>query len=261
MSYKNIVFEHLEDGIATIIVNRPDRLNALNRDTMADLETAFIYAQNEPTVRGLIVTGAGEKSFVAGADIHEFQEMQALEASRLSASGQGTFRRLEILGKPSIAAINGFALGAGLELAMACTLRIAVPAAKLGLPELKLGLIPGYGGTQRLPRLVGRGRALELMLTGDKIDAEEAFRIGLVNRIASAESLLAACREMLKTILANGPRAIALTMQAVDAGFNCSLDEGLRFESSAFGLAASTTDSREGAKAFFERRAPVFTGT
>jgi enoyl-CoA hydratase len=216
--------------------------------------------QNEPTVRGLIVTGAGEKAFVAGADIHELQELQAVEATRHSAIGQGVFRRLDLMGKPSIAAINGFALGAGLELAMACTIRIAVPSATLGLPELKLGLIPGYGGTQRLPQLVGRGRALELMLTAGRIDAAEAHRIGLVNRILAPEALLAGAREMLTAILTNGPIAMALAMQAVDVGLNIGLEEGLRFESSAFGIAASTDDRREGTAAFFERRPPVFTG-
>src|SRR5690349_2803066 len=174
MSYKNIVFEHLEDGIATITVSRPEKLNAINRETMGELETALEYVQNERTVGALILTGAGEKAFVAGADIHELQELRAVEASRQSALGQRVFRRLELMGKPSIAAINGFALGAGLELAMACTLRVASDNARLGQPEVKLGIIAGYGGTQRLPQLVGRGRALELLLTGDTIDAHEA---------------------------------------------------------------------------------------
>jgi enoyl-CoA hydratase len=260
MSYKNIVFEHLEDGIATVVVSRPEKLNAIDRDTMADLETAFAYVQNEPTVRGLIVTGEGEKSFVAGADIRELADMDALDAARLSTSGQNTFRRLELMHKPSVAAINGFALGAGLELAMSCTLRIAAPNAKLGLPELKLGLIPGYGGTQRLTRLVGRGKALELLLTGDRIDAQEACRIGLVNRIAPLESLQTEARQLLLTILANAPVAVALAMDAVDIGISCGQEEGLRFEAAAFGLAASTEDRREGTRAFVERRPPVFTG-
>jgi enoyl-CoA hydratase len=260
MSYKNIVFEHLEDGIATVMVSRPEKLNAIDRDTMGELDTAFAYVQNEPTVTGLIVTGAGEKAFVAGADIHELHELQAVEASRQSALGQRVFRRLDLMGKPSIAAINGFALGAGLELAMACTIRVVSSSASLGLPELKLGLIPGYGGTQRLPQLVGRGKALELMLTGAKIDAEEAFRIGLVNRIFAPEALLTGAHDMLTAILANGPVAIALAMEAVDVGLNTGLEEGLRFESSAFGVAASTEDRREGTTAFFERRPPVFTG-
>jgi enoyl-CoA hydratase len=260
MSYKNIVFEHLEDGIAIVTVNRPEKLNALDQDTMEELETAFIYVQNESTARALIVTGTGEKAFVAGADINELQDMTAVEAAQLSARGQAIFRRLETMKKPSVAAINGFALGAGLELAMACTLRVAVATAKLGLPELKLGLIPGYGGTQRLAQLVGRGRALELLLTSDKIDAEPASRIGLVNRILPVESLLEGASDLLRAILANGPVAIALAMDAVDVGLNVGLEEGLRFESAAFGLAASTEDRREGTRAFLERRLPVFTG-
>jgi enoyl-CoA hydratase len=260
MSYKNIVFEHLEDGIATITVNRPEKLNAVNRDTMEELETAFLYVQNEPTARALIVTGAGEKSFIAGADISELQDLGAVEGARLSARGQGIYRRLEKMQKPSVAAINGFALGAGLELAMACTLRVAVPTAKLGLPELKLGLIPGYGGTQRLVHLIGRGRALELLLTSDRIDAEAASQIGLVNRIFPAEFLLQGARDLLQAILANGPVAVALAIEAVDAALNTGWEEGLRFESAAFGLTVSTEDRREGTKAFLERRPPVFTG-
>jgi enoyl-CoA hydratase len=260
MSYKNIVFEHLEDGIATVKVCRPEKLNAIDRDTMADLETAFEYAQNEANIRALIITGEGPKAFVAGADIRELADMDALQAARLSTSGQNTFRRLELMRKPSVAAINGFALGAGLELALACTLRVAVPEAKLGLPELKLGLVPGYGGTQRLARLVGRGRALELLLTGDRIDAQEAWRIGLVNRVVPAEALLSEARQLLTSILANAPVAMALAMDAVDMGISCGQEEGLRFEAAAFGLAASTQDRVEGTKAFIERRPPVFTG-
>jgi enoyl-CoA hydratase len=260
MSYKNIVFEHSEDGIATVTLNRPEKLNAINRDTMDELNTAFEYVQNEPNVRGLIVTGAGPKAFVAGADIRELADTDAIQAAALSATGQNTFRRLELMRKPSVAAVNGFALGAGLELAMACTLRVAAPEAKLGLPELKLGLIPGYGGTQRLVRLVGRGRALELVLTGDRIDAQEAWRIGLVNRVAPAESLLAEARALLAAILVNAPVAVALAMDAVDIGISCGQEEGLRFESAAFGLAAATQDRQEGTKAFIERRPPVFTG-
>ena len=260
MSYKNIVFEHLEDGIATVRVSRPEKLNALDRDTMEDLETAFAYVQNEPTVRGLIVTGSGEKAFVAGADIRELAAIDATEASRLSARGQATFRRLELMRKPSVAAINGYALGAGLELAMACTLRVAVPEAKLGLPELKLGLIPGYGGTQRLARLIGRGRALELLLTSERIGADEALRIGLVNRVVDPEALLDTARALLSLILTNAPVAVALTMEAVDIGISCGQEEGLRFESTAFGLAAATEDRREGAKAFLEKRPAEFIG-
>jgi enoyl-CoA hydratase len=260
MSYKNIVFELLEDGIATVVMNRPEKLNAISRETMEELDAALSYVQNEPTARALIVTGAGEKAFVAGADIHELAELSPLQASRLSAAGQRTLRRLDLMRKPSIAAVNGFALGAGLELAMACSLRIASPGAKLGLPEVKLGLIPGYGGTQRLPQLVGRGKALELMLAGERIDAEEARRIGLVSEVVPAEMLRERAREILRVILANGPVAIGLAMDAVDVGMNSGLEEALRYESAAFGMAAATEDCKEGAKAFFERRPAVFTG-
>lgn len=260
MSYKNIVFELAEDGIATIVVNRPEKLNAINRDTLGELDNAIGNVQNDPKARGVILTGAGEKAFVAGADIHELADMDAVQASRFSESGQRTFRKLELMRKPSIAAINGFALGGGLELAMACTLRIASPAVKLGLPELKLGLIPGYGGTQRLPRLVGRGKALEMMLTGERIGAEEAYRIGLLNEVTPQESLLTRAREILAMILANGPISIGLAMDAVDVACNSSFEEGLRYEAAAFGLAAGTQDCKEGAKAFLERRPAVFIG-
>lgn len=260
MSYKNIVFEHSQDGIAIITVNRPDKLNALDRDTMGELDSAFLLVRNEPNLRALIVTGAGEKAFVAGADIQELAAIGSLAAADFSAAGQRIFRRLEQMRKPSVAAINGFALGAGLELAMACTLRVAVGTAKLALPELKLGLVPGYGGTQRLPRLVGRGKALELLLTGEKIGAEEACRLGLVNRVLPADKLLEGARELLSAILGNSPVAVGLAMDAVDMAFCGGLEEGLRFESAAFGIAAGTSDKQEGIRAFLEKRPPVFTG-
>jgi len=208
----------------------------------------------------LIITGAGGKAFIAGADIGELCAATSIEMRQSSARGQEVFRRLETMRKPSIAAINGFALGGGLELALCCTLRIASANAKLGLPEVKLGLIPGYGGTQRLPRLIGRGKALELLLTGEPVDAAEALRIGLVNRIAPQDELLVQCRALLKIIFENAPLAVALGMDAVDTGLNCGLEEGLRAESLSFGLAASTRDRSEGATAFLEKRKPVFTG-
>jgi enoyl-CoA hydratase len=260
MSYSQILFDEAEDGIVTLTVNRPEKLNALNAATMAELENAFERAASTASVRGLIVTGEGEKAFVAGADIREFEKMTAMEAQAFSLSGQRVFRRLETMGKPSIAALNGFALGGGLELAMSCTLRVASAKAKLGLPEVKLGLIPGYGGTQRLPRLVGRGRAMELLLAGEPVTAEEAFRIGLVNRVAAPEALMETTREMLAKILANGPQAIALAMQAVDTGLSSGFEEGLRAEASAFGLAMGTEDRAEGCRAFLERRLPDFSG-
>jgi enoyl-CoA hydratase len=260
MSYSQIALDIAGDGIALLTMNRPQKLNALNSEAFDELNIAFSEVESNPKIRALIVTGAGEKAFVAGADIEELSKLSAIEAWQLSLSGQKTFRRLEMMSKPSIAAVNGFALGGGLELAMACTLRIASANAKLGQPEVKLGILPGYGGSQRLPRLVGRGRALEMLLTGDAIDAAEAHRIGLVNQVVEQGELLDAARNLLKKVLNNGPVGIALAMQAVDTGLNSGLEEGLRFEASAFGLAAATEDYREGTKAFLEKRAAVFVG-
>jgi enoyl-CoA hydratase len=260
MSYKNIVFDVADDGIATLTMNRPAKLNALNGDTMGELSDAFGRFESEPEIRALIITGAGEKAFVAGADISELAEANSVAAASLSARGQRILRRLELTPKPSVAAINGFALGGGLELAMACTLRVASPKAKLGQPEVKLGIVAGYGGTQRLPRLVGRGKAMEMLLTADMIDAAEAHRIGLVNHVVEPPDLLSFCRSLLVRILANGPIAVGLTMQAIDIGMNSGLDEGLRFEAAAFGLTAATEDRKEGTRAFLEKRAAVFTG-
>ncbi len=206
------------------------------------------------------MTGAGEKAFVAGADIGELASVDAIEAERLSRRGQEIFRALETMRKPSVAAINGFALGGGLELAMCCTIRIASPNAKLGQPEVKLGIVPGYGATQRLPRLVGRGRALELLLSGEPIDAAEAHRIGLVNAIVPQSELIATAKQWARKVIANGPLAVALTMESVDAGLDGGLQAGLRFESMAFGLTAASEDRREGTSAFLEKRKAVFTG-
>ena len=260
MSYNHIAFFAAEDGIALITMNRPQKLNALNAETIGELNDALSRVETDAAIRALIITGAGERAFVAGADIKELSEMSPVQAQQVSLRGQRTFRRLELMTKPSIAAINGFALGGGLELAMACTLRVASTNAKLGQPEVKLGILPGYGGSQRLPRLVGRGRALELLLTGDPIDAAEAHRIGLVNRVAAPDQLLDACRDILKKILSNGPIAVGLTMQAVDAGVSGGLEEGLRMEAAAFGLAAATADRMEGTLAFLEKRSAAFTG-
>jgi enoyl-CoA hydratase len=260
MSYSNIRFEADEHGVALVTVNRPDKLNALNRDTMGELADAFARARNDAAVRALIVTGAGEKAFVAGADINELAVLSPAEAQALALRGQAIFRGLETMAKPTVAAVNGFALGGGLELAMSCTIRIASPNAKFGQPEVKLGIVPGYGGTQRLPRLVGRGRAIEMLVTGDTIDAAEAYRMGLVNYIMPADELLAFSRAWLRKVLANGPRAIALAAEAVDVGLDCGLDEGLRFEAAAFGLTAATEDRREGTQAFLEKRKPAFAG-
>lgn len=260
MPYSNIIFEVGEDGIATVLMNRPQKLNALNAATMSELDSAFSEFRNNERIRGLVLTGSGERAFVAGADITELASAEPVRAIDLSLHGQGILRKLETANKPSVAAINGFALGGGLELAMACTVRVASSNARLGQPEVKLGIIAGYGGTQRLPRLVGSGRALELLLTGEPIDAEEAYRIGLVNHVVSSEQLIDFSRQLLQKMLANAPIALRLTMQAVDTGLNCGLEEGLRFEAAAFGAVASTADSKEGTRAFLEKRAAAFHG-
>ena len=260
MSYSHILLEVDEAGIALVTVNRPDKLNALSGAVVVELKSAFESIAADPRIRAAIVTGAGEKAFVAGADIQELAVAGAMAAKDLARRGQSVFRKIETLRKPVIAAVNGFALGGGLELAMACAIRIASGNAKMGQPEVKLGIPAGYGGTQRLPKLVGRGRALEMLLTGDPIDAQEAWRIGLVNHVTEQAELLAAAHELMRRILANGPLACALTLEAVDVGLNSGLEEGLRFEAAAFGLAAATDDKREGTAAFLEKRKPRFTG-
>lgn len=260
MSYSQILFEPGDDGIVLVTINRPQKLNALNSETLGELEDAFGRAAAEPAVRGTILTGAGEKAFAAGADINELAAMSPLEAQELSLRGQRIFRSLELMKKPSIAAVNGFALGGGLELAMSCTLRVASANAKFGQPEVRLGIIAGYGGTQRLPRLVGRGPALEMLLTGEPVDSAEALRIGLVNRVVEPADLLDGARRLMHKILANAPAAVSLTMQAVDTGLNAGIEEGLRFEAAAFAVAASTGDRLEGMRAFLEKRKPEFTG-
>ncbi len=248
------------DGIATLSVNRPDKLNALNGDTIRELASAFHALRDDRDVRGILLTGAGEKAFVAGADIAELAQMGPIDGVRVSREGQEAFRFLERIGKPVIAVVNGFALGGGLELALACHLRLASAKAKFGLPEVKLGIIPGYGGTIRLQRLVGRGRALELMLTGDMIDAAEAYRIGLVNRVFEPADLTAGARDMMTKMIANGPIALALALESVDNAANVSTDDALTLESNLFGLLASTADMREGMTAFLEKRKADFQG-
>jgi enoyl-CoA hydratase len=254
-----LLFE-LTDGIARITVNRPDKLNALNAIVIAELGDAVTRIETDSAVRGVIITGSGQKAFVAGADIAELAAQSPLEGKTRSAAGQAVFRRLEQCGKPVIAAVNGFALGGGCELAMACHIRLAAEQAKFGQPEVKLGIGPGYGGTVRLPRLVGKGRALELLLTGRTIDAEEAFRIGLVNRVVPADRLLAEAEAMLRTILSNGPLAVRTCLEAVDAGPDMSIDQGMLLEASQFGLLSATSDMKEGTKAFLEKRTAVFKG-
>ena len=260
MTFSTLLFDVSDDGIGLVIINRPDKLNALNPIVLSELGTLVHEVESDASVRGLIVTGAGSKAFVAGADIAELVELTREQGIEIARRGQRVLRQLEQLGKPVIAAVNGFALGGGCELAMACHVRFAAPNAKFGLPEVKLGLIPGFGGTVRLPRLVGRGRALELLLSGNMIDAEEAARIGLVNRVVPAASLLDDARTLLRTMLAQGPLAVRLCLQTVDSGLDTSVDQALEIEAAQFGEACASEDKGEGTRAFLEKRAPVFRG-
>lgn len=257
-SFDFLTFE-VADRIATITVNRPDKLNALNDATIAELGVAIDEARMRQDVGGIILTGAG-RAFVAGADISELQSQSPFVAKGRARGGQEVFRRFETSPKPVIAAVNGFALGGGCELAMACHVRLASEHAKFGQPEVKLGILPGYGGTQRLPRLVGKGVALQLLLTGEMIDAQEALRIGLVNRVVHAAELMGAAQIMLKAMMANAPLALALCIEAVDRGLQMSLEEGLALEANHFGLLAATEDMQQGMTAFLEKRAPSFGG-
>ena len=259
MSYQNLLVEH-RDGIAIVTINRPDKLNALNDRTVDELGEAFTAIGADASIRGVILTGTGEKAFVAGADIAELSTQSPVDGKERSIRGQKVLDRIEDLGKPVIAAVNGFALGGGMELALACHLRVASEKAKFGLPEVKLGIIPGYGGTVRLPRIVGRGRALELILTGEMIDAAEAHRIGLANRVVPAGTTLAEARALMTKILANGPVALRLALESASHGEDAAVREGLTLESNLFGLLATTTDMREGMGAFLEKRAANFTG-
>jgi enoyl-CoA hydratase len=258
MTYQTLTLT-VADRIATITVNRPEKLNALNDATIGELSAVADEVRGRADVAGIILTGAG-RAFVAGADISELAGQRPLDARRRALRGQAVFRQFESSPKPVIAAVNGFALGGGCELAMACHVRIASEAAKFGQPEVKLGITPGYGGTQRLPRLVGRGRALQLLLTGETIDAAEAFRIGLVNRVVPAAELMDAARAMLTAILANGPLAVALCLDVVDCGLDLPLEDALAMEAGHFGLLAATADMAEGTRAFLEKRAAQFRG-
>ena len=254
-----LLFE-LSDRIARITINRPDKLNALNGTVIAELGDAVTRIETDAAIGAVILTGAGPKAFVAGADISELAGQTPLDGKARSILGQQVFRRLERCGKPVIAAVNGFALGGGCELAMACHVRLAAEHAKFGQPEVKLGIGPGYGGTVRLPRLVGKGRALELLLTGGMIDAAEAHRIGLVNRVVPADRLLAEAEALARAILENGPLALRACLEAVDAGLDTSLDQALLLEANHFGLLSASSDMKEGTKAFLEKRKPVFKG-
>jgi enoyl-CoA hydratase len=247
-------------AFAYVTVNRPKVLNALNKATWADLRTAFEDARDDAAVRGVILTGAGDKAFIAGADISELARVTAFEAEQSSRFGQEVLDLIEDLGKPVIAAVNGFALGGGCETAMACTIRIAAEHAQFGQPEVKLGLVPGGGGTQRLPRLVGKGRALQLILSGGMISAQEAYRIGLVNEIVPATDLMTRAEAILKQISANAPIAVKFALEVTNKGLETSQSEGLLLEASYFGLCAATEDKKEGTSAFLEKRAPQFHG-
>ncbi len=258
MSYQFLTFA-VADRIATITVNRPDKLNALNSATIAELGVAIDEARARDDVGGVLLTGAG-RAFVAGADISELEKQTPLDATRRARAGQRVFRRFETSPKPVVAALNGFALGGGCELAMACHVRIASEAAKFGQPEVKLGILPGYGGTQRLPRLIGRGAALRLLLTGELIGAAEAYRLGLVDQVVAPEALIETATALLRAMLANAPLALAACIEAVDRGAALPLEEACAIESDHFGLLSSTSDMREGMRAFLEKRAPVFTG-
>jgi enoyl-CoA hydratase len=259
MGYENLLYEK-KDGIAYVTFNRPKVLNALNRKTVEELRDALIDARDDVSVRVLILTGAGEKSFVAGADISELAQRTPVDGKDFSLFGQSVFHLLETIGKPSICAINGFALGGGCELALSCTIRMASKTAKLGQPEVKLGIMPGYGGSQRLARLCGKGAAHELCLTGEMITAEEAQRIGLVNHTYEPGELLPAAEALAKKIIANAPLAVKYTMEAIERGVEMPQEEGLFLEATLFGLSCATQDMREGTKAFLEKRKAEFKG-
>jgi enoyl-CoA hydratase len=259
LALANVKYEK-KGAIAYVTVNRPKVLNALNTSTWNDLNAAFEDAKADASVRGVILTGAGDKAFIAGADISELAHLDAYQGEESSRLGQSVLDLIENLGKPVIAAINGFALGGGCETAMACTMRIAVEQARFGQPEVKLGLLPGGGGTQRLPRLVGKGRALQLILTGETISAQEAYRIGLVNEVVPVDNLIDRAETILKQIAANAPIAVKFSLDAVNKGLDSSQSVALALEASYFGICAASEDKKEGTSAFLEKRAPQFQG-
>jgi len=259
MPYENLLYEK-RDRIGFITFNRPKVLNALNRKTMEELNQILIAAREDEDVRVLLLTGAGEKSFVAGADISELAVQTPVSGRDTALFGQSVLHRLETLGKPSIAAINGFALGGGCEVALACSMRLASKTAKLGQPEVKLGILTGYGGSQRLSRLCGKGVAHELCLTGEMISADEALRVGLVNHVYEPAELLPAAEALAKKIIANAPLAVKFTMEAIERGVEMPQEEGQFLEAALFGISAATEDMREGTRAFLEKRTAQFHG-
>lgn len=259
MAYENILFE-IRDRIAYVTVNRPKVLNALNTATMGEIRDAFFKVQDDDGVGGVILTGAGEKAFVAGADIKELATLDAVGAKEFALASQEILSLIENFPRPVVAAVNGFCLGGGCELAMACHMRLASENAKFGQPEVNLGIIPGNGGTQRLPRLIGKGRATELVLTGNFIEAREACRIGLVNRVTAPDKLIPTAEKLLQTIFKKGPVAVKLALEAIHHGLNMSLEEGVQLEANLFGMCFSTEDMKEGTQAFIEKREPQFKG-
>ena len=257
MELKNLLYK-VSNNIATITINRPDKLNALNHDTLTELNSVFEKIRNDESVHAVIITGAGEKAFVAGADIKELSELNSVSGTEFSEFGQSIFNKIEDLDKPVIAAVNGFALGGGCELALACHIRLASDNARFGQPEVGLGVIPGYGGTQRLARQINKGRALEYILTGDMIPADEAYRIGLVNRVYASDELIQKAEEMAQKIISKGRFAIAASIKAVNAVNQLSLSEGLKLEAELFGSCCDTDEFKEGTAAFLEKRKPIF---
>jgi enoyl-CoA hydratase/carnithine racemase len=259
LKLENVVYDK-KGPIGYVTLNRPKVMNALNKATINELQGVFEDARNDSAIRGVILTGAGEKAFAAGADIAEIANNTAVEAEEATRRGQALTDLIENLGKPVIAAVNGFALGGGCELAMACTIRIAAESAKFGQPEVKLGVMPGYGGTQRMPRLIGRGRALKLILSGEVIDASEAYRIGLVDELEPDTHVIERAETVLKKIMANAPLSVRYALEAVNKGLETSVAEGLLLEASLFAICASTDDKKEGTSAFLEKRSPNFRG-
>lgn len=257
MPYQTLLLD-IADRVATVTINRPDKLNALNAQAKAELREVMTSLKNDPAVDVVIITGAGEKAFVAGTDIRELTELNGETGKEFSAKGQEVFDLIENLGKPVIAAINGYALGGGCELALACHLRVASENARFGQPEVNLGIIPGYGGTQRLAHLIGRGRAMEMILTGDQIDAQEAHRIGLVNKVVPAGELMTTARSLARTIASKGQIAIRMALKAVNMTQETTLSDGQQLEASLFGVCCGTEDFKEGTRAFLEKRKPAF---
>jgi enoyl-CoA hydratase len=259
MAFNTLRYDVDGDGIALITINRPDRLNSLSVETLDEIDHCFTEAATDSNVRAVVITGAGDKSFAAGADISEFKDLGGIEGHRFAHRGQEVFNRIEAMEKPVVAAVNGYALGGGCELALACHLRTAVEDASFGQPEVNLGIIPGFGGSQRLPRIVGRGIAMEMILTADRISARRAFEIGLVNRIYPAGTLLDGTKDFVRKIVSKAPLALAMALEAVRSS-DLPLSEGLRYEASLFGQCCATEDFTEGVDAFLQRREPKFKG-